>query len=403
MKNKKELFVDLHIHSKYSRACSKALTFETLSKWAKIKGLDVLGTGDFTHPIWIEEVKKLRDGKNGFYYYEDFPFVVTGEVSLIYKHNEKTRKVHVVVVLPSVEIAEAVNKYFDDRGLRRDYDGRPIFKITCKDFVRDMRKISKDIEIIPAHVWTPWFGLFGSKGGYDSIVEAFGSQAKYINAIETGISSDIEMNSRVKELSGKTIMSFSDAHSFWPWRLGRECTIFRPFESYLEMLKQIRGNKIIGTVEVEPAYGMYHFDGHRNCDFSCSPAETRNLKGICPRCSKKLIVGVDNRVEELSVNGQRSTANGLRSTVHSVSLWKVLPLHEVISLWVGKGINTQAVWKYYNILIEKFGTEFKVLLRISAKELEKYIDKELVDLIIKNRRSEIKVKPGYDGVYGFAF
>lgn len=390
---KKELFVDLHIHSKYSRACSKDLTFENLSKWAKVKGLDLLGTGDFTHPIWIKEIEKLKDGKNGFYYYNDFPFVITGEIALIYKDDVKCRKVHIVLLLPSLEIAKKVNQYFDDRGLRRDYDGRPIFKIPCEELVKDLRGISKEIEIVPAHIWTPWFGIFGSKGGYDSLAEAFGKQEKYIHAIETGISSDIEMNSSVPELENKSFLSFSDAHSFWPWRLGRECTIFKPFDSYKKMLKQIRENSFIGTVEVDPAYGMYHFDGHRGCDFSCSPAETKKLKGICPKCHKLLTLGVEYRVNELS------EARGQRSEVRR-SMWKVLPLHEIISLWCGKGVSTKTVWKYYDLLVDNFETEFNVLLYVSRERLLDFADKELVDLIIRNRESGIFVKPGYDGEYG---
>ena len=184
------MIADLHIHSRFSRACSSAINFENLVKWARIKGLDLLGTGDFTHPIWFEEIKKLRDSRNGFYYYEDFPFVISGEISLIYTQS-RGRRIHLVILVPSVEIAEKINSYFDTKG-RRDYDGRPIFKISGDEFVREMMKISTEIEIIPAHAWTPWFGIFGSMSGFDSLKECFKEQVENIHAIETGMSSNPE-------------------------------------------------------------------------------------------------------------------------------------------------------------------------------------------------------------------
>ena len=225
-----KIFADLHIHSRFSRACSKDLTIENLVKWAKIKGLNLLGTGDFSHPIWIKEIKEKLKEKNGFYYYEDFPFIITGEISLIFTDMGKGRRIHLVILIPSIEVAEKINAYLDTKG-RRDYDGRPIFKIPCNEFVADLRKISNAIEVIPAHIWTPWFGMFGSNSGYDSIKDCFKDQEEFIHAIETGISSDPKMNWKIKELDNKAIVSFSDAHSFWPWRLGREATIFKKVDS----------------------------------------------------------------------------------------------------------------------------------------------------------------------------
>ena len=383
---------DLHIHSRFSRACSKDLTFENLVKWAKIKGLNLLGTGDFTHPVWFQEIKDKLVEKNGFYYYEDFPFILTSEISLVYTDKDKGRRVHLVYFAPSIEVVEKINAYFDKKG-RRDYDGRPIFKISCEQFVKDMREISKEIEIIPAHIWTPWFGVFGSKGGYDSLYEAFGSQAEHINAIETGISSDPEMNVKIPDLKNKSIVSFSDAHSFWPYRLGREATIFHKTDSYLEILRQIRENDFIATIETDPAYGKYHYDGHRGCDFSCSPEKTDELGGLCPKCGKPLIVGVDYRVEKLAKEEPGK----------SKKYYSLLPLHEIISLCFKVGMNSKTVWNIYNPLIESFENEFEVLLNVSKEDLIKNnVNEKLIDLILKNRQGKIKVKPGYDGVYGKA-
>jgi len=393
MENKSDwMIADLHIHSRFSRACSSRLNIENLVKWAKIKGLNLLGTGDFSHPIWLKEIKeKLKSNGKGLYFYEDFPFIITGEISFIYTQG-RGRKVHLVLLLPSIEIAEKINAYLDTKG-RRDYDGRPIFGIPCEQFVLDMMNISKDIEIIPAHIWTPYFGVFGSMSGFDSLKEAFGSQVENIHAIETGISSDPEMNWKIKELENKSIVSFSDSHSFWPWRLGREATIFKKTDSYEELIRQIRNNDFIGTIETEPAYGKYHWDGHRNCGFSCSPLESEKLNGICPKCGKKLTIGVENRVEELSSSDKSD----------GKMFVKMLPLHEVISMYKGIGINSKGVWTIYNSLIENFGNEFNILLNVSREDLiEKSFDEELVDLIIKNREQKIKVKPGYDGVYGQA-
>ncbi len=390
MENK--MIADLHIHSRFSRACSSNITFENLVKWAKIKGLNLLGTGDFTHPAWFEEIKKLREEK-GFYYYQDFPFIISGEVSLMYTQ-DKGRRIHLVILVPNIKIAEKINSYLDTKG-RRDYDGRPIFKIPGDEFVREMMKISTEIEIIPAHIWTPWFGVFGSSSGFDSLKECFKEQFENIHAIETGMSSDPEMNWKIKELEDKAIVSFSDAHSFWPFRLGREATIFEKANSYQEIIQQIRNRSFVATIETDPAYGKYHFDGHRICDFSCSPEKTEELKGICPVCKKSLIIGVDSRVKILA---NKESNHKLKK-----QFYKILPLHEIIALSTGNGMQSRKVWEIYNNLIKEFGNEFNVLLDVSREKfINSNVENKLVELILKNREGKIKVKPGYDGVYGEA-
>jgi uncharacterized protein (TIGR00375 family) len=397
----KQIFVDLHIHSRFSRACSKDLNIPNLVKWARIKGIKVLGTGDFTHEEWLEELKGLRE-ERGIYWYKDdkgeFPFILSSEISLVYTDKNKGRRVHLIYLAPSISVVEKINSWLDGIG-RRDYDGRPIFKISCRDFVAKMKEIDERIEVIPAHIWTPWFGVFGSKGGYDSLGEAFGDMKKHIHAIETGISSDPAMNWKIKDLENISIVSFSDLHSFWPWRLGRECTIFKLEDgeklSYDLILKQIRENSFVGTVETDPAYGKYHYDGHSKCDFSCDPLKTKELNGKCPKCGGKLVVGVDYRVNELS---SIDVDNKFKKKYYTI-----LPLHEIISLALNCGMNTKKSWEIYDKLISKFKNEFYILLKVSESDLFTVLENELlVNLIIKNRGGKIKIKAGYDGVYGEA-
>jgi uncharacterized protein (TIGR00375 family) len=384
-----KVIADLHIHSRFSRATSKNINLENLEKWARIKGIDLLGTGDFTHPEWLKEIKENLAEKNGILHSKSgFRFILTGEISLVFTQ-EKGRRVHLIMLSPSLEVVEKINSYLDKKG-RRDYDGRPIFSISCEQFAKDMMSISEKIEIIPAHIWTPWFGILGSKSGFDSLKQAFGPQIDKIHAIETGISSTPKMNLRIKELHEKTIVSFSDSHSFWPWRLGREATIFSKTDSYDEIINEIRANSIIGTIEVNPAYGIYHYDGHRDCNFSCSPEESKKLNNLCPVCHKPLTIGVDNRVNELA------DAEPIKSKI----VFEVLPLHEIIALAIKTAMNSKKTWEIYDNLIKEFKNEFNVLLDASKEDLLKVIDENLASLIIRNRQGKIKVKPGYDGVYG---
>ena len=391
-KIKEGIFADLHIHSKFSRATSKNLSFENLVRYAKIKGVGLLGTGDFTHPKWLDEIKKLREDR-GLFYFNDFPFVLTGEISLMYTQG-RGRRVHLVLLAPSLAVVEKINNYLDGKG-RRDYDGRPIFKISCEEFTKEMMKIDDKIEIICAHCMTPWFGIFGSMSGFNSLKEAFGEQERNIHAIETGMSADPLMLQHFSFLNDKAIISFSDAHSFWPFRLGREATIFSKIESYQDLIRQIREKSYLGTIETDPAYGKYHYDGHRLCKFSCSPEETKKLNGICPICKKELTIGVENRVEELT--DQDTDKNPGRKPYY-----KLLPLHEIIALAKASTLASRKTWQVYNLLIEKFGNEFNILLNVRKDELFGALpdDEKLVELILENRLGKIKVKPGYDGEYG---
>jgi uncharacterized protein (TIGR00375 family) len=388
------VFADLHIHSRFSRACSKDITIENLEKWGRIKGLGLIGTGDFTHPLWLNELKENLKEKNGILYSKSgFKFILTGEISLMYTQG-RGRRIHLVLLIPNFEIADKINSYLDTKG-RRDYDGRPIFKISCEKFAKDLREISDEIEIIPAHVWTPWFGIFGSSTGFDSLKEAFGNEERNIHAIETGMSSDPEMNWHLSELNNRAIVSFSDSHSFWPWRMGREATIFKKIESFQDIINSIRENSILGTIETEPAYGKYHWDGHIDCNFSSPPEETKKINGICPICGKSLVIGVANRVNEIS--NQDINKNPNRKKYYTL-----LPLHELIAFAISSKLENKKTWEIYNNLIEKFENEFNILLNVSKEELinELKDNEKLVKFILENREGKIKVKPGYDGKYG---
>jgi len=259
-----------------------------------------------------------------------------------------------------------------------------------------MKEISKDIEIIPAHAFTPWFSIFGSKSGFDTVEECFKDNSKYIHAFETGMSSDIEMNRRISTSDKYNLVSFSDSHSFWPWRLGREATMFDTKFFYKDIINAIRtGNGLSKTIETFPEYGKYHYDGHRNCGFSCSPSETKKLNGICPKCGKKLTIGVDYRVNEIAKEGE-----GYRPEKAKMFL-KLLPLHELIALNLKSGMESKKTWEAYNGLIGKFGNELKILLDVSREDLLKEeVDEKLIELILFNRKGKLQVKPGFDGEYG---
>jgi len=384
---------DLHLHSRYARACSKYISIPNLEKYARLKGIDLLATGDFQHPKWLPELKKeLTDNGEGIMLSKTgYPFLLQTEISLMYKHDGKGRRVHHIVFVPNFEVADQVQEHLKTKG-RIDYDGRPIFKTPSPEFVENLKGISKEIEIIPAHIWTPWFAIFGSKSGFDSLKDCFQDQTKHIHAIETGLSSDPAMNWRVSQLDGLSIVSFSDAHSHWPWRIGREATVFDMKKlSYTELIKAIHENKIVETLEFYPEEGKYHYDGHRACGVCLTPKESKAINYICPSCKSGLTVGVASRVEELAdrKEGYRpKNAKPYRS---------LIPLAEIISHVLGSGVTTKKVQAEYFKLVKEFGTELKVLYA-SAEKLSKHVNPKLANAIAQVRT--VNWKPGYDGVYG---
>lgn len=391
-----KIISDLHIHGKYSQATSKDLTIQNLEKYARIKGVNLLGTGDFTHPLWIKELKNsLSEDSTGILKTRTgFPFLLQTEISLVYSQAGKGRRVHNIVFAPNFDVVAQITEYLLTKG-RIDYDGRPIFKIPCPEFVESLRHISPDIEVIPAHCWTPWFSMFGSNSGFNSVEECFQDQSKNIHAFETGLSSDPPMNWRLSQLDRYSIVSFSDSHSFWPWRIGREATVFDLKElSYKGIIGSLRSHEVDMTIEVDPSYGKYHYDGHRNCSVCLSPVESRKLKGICPKCGKPLTIGVAARVEELA-DREEGFMPGNAKPFKSI-----IPLSELIAAVIKSPVASKKVWGVFNALIAGYGNEFDVLLNAEPESLSKVADEKIIDAVIRNRNMQLRVRPGYDGVYG---
>lgn len=393
-----DVIADLHLHGRFSRATSKDLTIANLEKYARIKGIGMMGTGDFTHPEWIKELKaELTEDDTGILHTnQQFPFMLTSEISLMYSQGGKGRRIHHVVWAPSFDAVAQVTAYLKTKG-RVDYDGRPIFNIPSPDFVERLKEIDDRIEIIPAHIWTPYFGLFGSMTGFDALKDCFGDQTKHIHAVETGLSSDPPMNWRLSQLDAYTQVSFSDLHSFWPWRIGREATIFDVKKlTYAHIIDNLKEKSIKGTIEVDPGYGKYHFDGHRDCNVCQSPEATKKTNGICPVCRKKLTIGVLNRVEQLADRPEGFVPK------KPIPFHSVIPLTEILSFALGKPLAHKTVWKAYYDLVspENKRTEFDILLKLTSDELKKYTDDRIASLVLRNREAKITVQPGYDGEYG---
>jgi uncharacterized protein (TIGR00375 family) len=358
--------------------------------------LDLIGTGDFQHPLHRKEIDEyLKEDSNGILRSPSgFAFLWQTEISLMFSQGGKRRAVHLLVFSPDTETANKITSYLASKG-RLDYDGRPIFGITAKQFVKDLKNINEKIEIVPAHAFTPWFGLYGSDSGFDSLQECFEEESKNIFAIESGMSASPDMIWRLNEEIN--IASFSDAHSFWPWRLGREATIFEvPELSYENIILALRkGQGLKATIETPPEYGKYHYDGHRNCNFSCSPEETKKLNNICPVCKKQLTIGVENRINFIAKEKEGYKPENAKH------FYKLLPLHELISISIGSPLESKKTWQVYNEMVEKFENEFNILLNMEKEEfVRQKIDHLLIELIFLGREGKLSVKPGYDGEYG---
>lgn len=393
-----EIIADLHIHSKYSRATSGNISFENLRKYALIKGVNLLGTGDFQHPIYFQTIKKeLEEDENGILWSKDrFPFLLQTEISLIYTQNGKGQRVHHLIFSPNLDVAKQIIDKLGSKG-RLDYDGRPIFGFKSIELVDMMRNISEEIEIIPSHAWTPHFSLMGEYNQLTRVEDCFKENTKYIHALETGMSSNPADNWRLSSLDKFQLVSFSDSHSMWPWRLGREATVFDIEElSYKNFLKAIRtGEGLKSTIETFTHYGKYHFSGHRNCGVVLSPHESLKLNQICNKCGNKLTIGVADRIEKLA---DRPEGYKRENSKPFVSL---VPIHELISsVYEIKQLTSKKIWDIYDKLIKEFGNEFNVLLNVSEDELKKVVHEKLVRVILMNREGKLSILPGFDGVYG---
>jgi uncharacterized protein (TIGR00375 family) len=394
-----KFIADLHIHSKYSRATSKEMNLESLDKWAKIKGIKVMSTGDFTHPAWFQEIKeKLEPAELGLYKLKnsktDTRFLLSVEISSIYLQGGKTRRIHNLIYTPSMEIAEKINTALGLRGNIKS-DGRPILGLSSIELAELVFGISEEVVIIPAHAWTPWFSVFGSMSGFDTIEECFGEYASRIFAIETGLSSDPAMNWRLSKLDKISLISNSDAHSVE--KIGREANVFDTelsFNGIFEAIKSRDPNKFLYTIEFFPEEGKYHYDGHRACNVVMSPEETKKNNKICPQCKKPLTVGVMYRVNELADRPNNFIDK------NRVPFKKVVPLSEIISEVLGVSKVSKKIKVEYERLIEIFGTELAILIGVFIEEIKNKGSEKLAEAIDKMRKGDINIQPGYDGEYG---
>ena len=455
--------LDLHIHSKYSRSCSTQLTLENIDAACRIKGVDIIATGDFTFPEWFADIKnklesipptplparttkviqsggyqggrdvglyKLKSAKD-----DKIKFILSTEVALIYKDGNKARRIHLVIHAPSLNAAEELNNYLDkDFNIRSD--GRPILGMSAPELMKLCLNIDKKFLIYSAHIWTPWFAVFGSKSGFDKMEDCFHEYTKNIYALETGLSSDPAMNWRLSALDNLTILSNSDAHSL-P-NIGREANVFEMEEiSYDEIYEIIKNKKIykemparttevvqsggdfrfpsgiLGTsrgndkkgikytIEFYPEEGMYHYDGHRLCGVSFAPVETKKLKGICPVCKKSLTIGVMSRVEELADRPTNAFASAGKPPAGQAGFVKLVELDKIIAESLDiKSRHSNKVQAKYNNLIRQGGSELNILLNVSLKELEKMTDAAIVEGVKRVREGRLLIKPGFDGQYG---
>jgi uncharacterized protein (TIGR00375 family) len=367
---------------------------ESLARWCGLKGITVVGTGDFTHPVWLRELRaKLRPTGRGLYTFGTQHFMLTSEVSNIYPQGGRLRKIHNILLAPSFEVVERINAVLARFGSLMA-DGRPTLSLPSGKLVEYVMEVSPECMVIPAHVWTPWFSLYGSNSGFDALRECFGDQAHHIHAVETGLSSDPPMNWRIAELDSVTLVSNSDAHS--PAKLGREANVFECALDYGEILGALRKrdpSKFLFTIEFFPEEGKYHFDGHRACGQRLSPQETAALGGICPACRRPLTVGVMSRVEALATRKDGGTAG-------RVPFRHLIPLEEIIAEALGAQPGTGAVREEYLGLVSALGNEFAVLMDVPLEEVARHTRPRVVEGLRRVRDGQVHIRPGYDGVFG---
>lgn len=386
---------DFHIHSCYSRACSKDLSIAELAKWATVKGIGLMGTGDFTHPQWVEQMKDaLRDAGDGLYEHGGVRFMPTSEVNTLYYKGGKAHQIHHILMAPSLATVERINQElaaFGDLAL----DGRPMLRMEAKQLVKIVVGVDPRAAVIPAHAWTPHFSVFGSNSGFDRIEDCFEEETRHIFALETGLSSDPAMNWRLSALDRYALISNSDSHS--ARRIGREANRFDCAYSYDEILGALKARdrtKFLGTIEFFPEEGKYHYDGHRACGIRWAPSETKQRGARCPVCGRKLTVGVMNRVETLADRPEGAQPEG------AAPFTRMVPLEEIIAKALEAGVGTKGVEREYQKLIHAFGTEFAVLLDAPEDALRGATSARIAEGIVRVREGRIDVEPGYDGEYG---
>ncbi len=389
------VIADLHLHSKYSRATSRDMDVENLARWCKLKGITLVGTGDFTHPVWFRELRaKLKPTGRGLFTYDGVHFLLSVEVSNIYPQGGRLRKIHNVILAPSFEVVERINAVLGRFG-NLMADGRPTLSLPSDKLVEYIVDLSPECLIIPAHVWTPWFSLYGSNSGFDALSECFRDQTRHIVAAETGLSSDPPMNWRLSELDRVMLMSNSDAHS--PAKLGREANVFEMDLDYGELVRIFREkdtSRFLYTIEFFPEEGKYHFDGHRNCSQRLAPKEAKALNNVCPVCRRPLTVGVLHRVEMLADREEGYVPEA------AVPYRNLIPLEEIVAEARGAGVGTGGVREEYLTLCREFGGEFAVLLDVPLDDLARTASPRVVEGLRHVREGQVLIKPGYDGVFG---
>ena len=408
---------DLHLHSPYAYACSKNLTLENLSSWAKVKGIDLLSSADFTHPIWRDELRrKLMPGEPGLYVYNGVNYVLGTEISCVYTQGGRPRRVHLLLLVPDFDTVDRLSLALAEGKNTLQSDGRPTLKMSARDFAFLALETNPGCIIIPAHVWTPWYGMLGSKSGFDSLEECFQDMTPEIHAVESGLSSDPSMIWPISELADKSIVSFSDAHS--PSKLGRELTVFEGELSYQGLTEALACQKVAYTVEFYPEEGKYHYTGHRKCGVRQTPIETRQQGPHCPVCRRPLTLGVLHRAELLSnrsqsagpqLAGPQFSDTGravygpdgfVRNTQRRPPFIRLVPLLEIISETLGRGPSTKRVEAEYGRLTQELGNELYVLMRAGAADLTEVAGERVAQAVLSARVGDVEVEPGFDGVYG---
>ncbi|MBI2593074.1 DNA helicase UvrD [Candidatus Daviesbacteria bacterium] len=396
---------DLHIHSRFSRACSRELNIPNLSKWAKLKGINLMGTGDCLHPLWSAELKKDLRESDGLYEYDGVKFLPTVELACIYSDKGKVRRIHIVIVLPTLETAGKLAQALTKRGINLVSDGRPMMGMSSRELCEIVFSIEPEALIIPAHIWTPWFSLFGSESGYDKFEDCFGEFSDQIFAVETGLSSEPAMNWRVSQLDNKSIVSFSDAHSL-P-RLGREVTIFSGELSFKGLRDSLKNRKIIGTIEFFPEEGKYHYSGHRNCGIVYDSKQLKEKGEICPVCKRKLTLGVlkrvedlaDRKVEELRVKSEEGITKSQKFP-EKPGFRMLVQLEEIVAESLHSTVASQKTKSEYLRLISVLGPELKILTKIPIEDIAKAGGEKLAEGVSRVREGKLSIQPGYDNTYG---
>ncbi len=399
-----EQILDLHLHSRFSRACSANLTLQNIEQTCVRKGIDIIGSADFTHPQWFKDIGEqlVEIGTSGLYRLADRPdspikFLLSTEVALIYKQGDKVRRLHIVIHAPNIESVRLFNQALTERGFNLKSDGRPILGLSAPELVKICRSINPYFIVYPAHIWTPWFSVFGSKSGFDRLEDCFQEETEYIYAYETGLSSDPPMNWRWSALDKLVLLSNSDAHSLS--NLAREANVLDlpelTYFAFYNILKNRDKQKIVATLEFFPEEGMYHFDGHRQCGFSCAPEETKKLHGLCPHCRKPLTIGVLNRVEELA-----DRPVGYRPE-DAPDFEKLVELDKIIAECLGVASrNSKKVQEVYNEMIATFGNELAILRKVKTADIAQQFGSRLAQAIERMRQGQLVVSPGFDGQYG---